>query len=66
MRAIYDNENNAKGYGYNAWSAFNAVGEYLDHYRDANSYERAIASMDTNSWVSRAKLKAQDYLLSAH
>lgn len=66
VRAIYDNENNAKGYGYNAWSAFNAVGEYLDHYRDANPYERAIASMDTNSWVSRAKLKAQDYLLSVH
>ena len=64
VRAIYDNENNAKGYGYNGWSAFNAIGEYLDHYRDANAYERAIASMDTNSWVSRSKLKAQEYLLS--
>lgn len=64
VRAIYDNENNAKNYGYNAWSLVNAVGEYLDHYRDASPRDRAIASMDNNSWVSRTKLRAQEYLLS--
>jgi phage/plasmid-like protein (TIGR03299 family) len=65
VRAIYNNDNNAKNYGYNGWSLVNAVGEYLDHYRDASVNDRAIASMDSNSWVTRAKLKAQDYLLSA-
>lgn len=65
VRAIYENENNAKGYGYNGWSLVNAVGEYLDHYREATAKERAIASMDSNSWVTRAKLKTQDYLLSS-
>lgn len=65
VRAVYDNDNNAKGYGYNGWSLVNAIGEYLDHYRDATVNERALASMDNNSWVTRAKLRAQDYLLSA-
>lgn len=64
VKAIYDNDNNAKNYGYNAWSLVNAVGEYLDHYRDASPRDRAIASMDNNSWVSRTKLRAQEYLLS--
>lgn len=65
VRAVYDNDNNAKGYGYNGWSLVNAVGEYLDHYRDATVTERALASMDNNSWVTRSKLKAQDFLLSS-
>lgn len=65
VRAVYDNENNAKNYGYNGWSLVNAIGEYLDHYRDATRNERALASMDNNSWVSRAKLNAQAYLLSS-
>jgi hypothetical protein len=65
VKAIYNNENNAKNYGYNGWSMVNAIGEYLDHYRGASVHDRAVASMDSNSWVTRAKLKAQDYLLSA-
>jgi len=65
VRAVYDNDNNAKGYGYNGWSLVNAVGEYLDHYRDATVTERALASMDNNSWVTRSKIKAQDFLLSS-
>lgn len=64
IRAVYENDNNAKNYGHNAWSLSNAIGEYLDHYREATMTERALASMSANSWVSRAKLKAQEYLLS--
>lgn len=64
VKAVYLNENNAKNYGANGWSTVNAIGEYLDHYREAAVRERAIASMDSNSWVTRAKLRAQDYLLS--
>lgn len=64
VRALYENERNAGGYGYNAWSAYNAVVEYLDHYREAAPEERAIASMTTHSLVTQKKLKAQDFLLS--
>lgn len=64
VRGIYENDNNAKNYGHNAWSAYNAIGEYLDHYRDATRTERAIASMSSNSWVTRTKISVQDFLLS--
>lgn len=64
VRGIFENDKNAGGYGYNAWSAYNAVIEYLDHYRDAKPNDRAIASMDNNSWVTTKKLKAHDFLLS--
>lgn len=64
VRGIYVNERNAGGYGYNGWSAYNAVVEYLDHYRDAKVDDRANASMDNNSWVSRKKIDAQNIILS--
>jgi phage/plasmid-like protein (TIGR03299 family) len=64
VRGLYVNDKNAGGYGFNAWSAYNAVVEYLDHYRDAKPEDRAISSMDINSWVSRKKLDAQKLVLS--
>lgn len=64
IRALYENERNAGGYGYNAWSAYNALVEYLDHYREVDASERAIASMTTHSLVTQKKIKAQDFLLS--
>ena len=64
VRGLYINDKNAGGYGFNGWSAYNAVGEYLDHYRDARPEERAIASMDSNSWVSRKKAEAQSIILA--
>jgi phage/plasmid-like protein (TIGR03299 family) len=64
VRGIYENNNNAAKYGHNGWSTYNAIGEYLDHYREATLTERAMASMNSNSWVSRTKLNVQDYLLS--
>ena len=64
IRAIYDNEKNAGGFGYNGWSLYNAVGEYLDHHREAEIDERAIASLDDNSWVTRTKLDTQRAILS--
>lgn len=64
VKGVYENKNNAGSYGYNGWTAFNAVGEYLDHYRDATRTERALASMDSNSWVTNKKLTAQEFLLS--
>jgi phage/plasmid-like protein (TIGR03299 family) len=64
VRALYENDRNAGGYGQNAWSAYNAVVEYLDHYRDATPSDRAIASMTTHSMVTQKKMKAQEFLLS--
>jgi len=64
IRRLFTSDKNAGGYGYNAWSAYNSVVEYLDHTRDAESKDRAIASMSHNSWVSSKKARAEDYLLS--
>lgn len=64
VRSLYVNDRNAGGYGFNGWSAYNAIGEYLDHYRDAKPTERAIASMDNNSWVTRKKSEAQSIILA--
>lgn len=64
VRGLYTNSKNAGGFGFNGWSAYNAIGEYLDHYRDARPEERAIASMDYNSWVTRKKEETQSLILS--
>lgn len=64
VRAIYGNERNAGGYGYNGWSLINAITEYLDHGRDADEIDRALASIDENSWVTRTKVLAHETLLS--
>ena len=64
IRALYQTERNSAGFGDNGWSAYNAVVEYLDHYRDGGVTERAIASMDANSSVTHKKIKAQEVILS--
>ena len=64
VRGIYGNERNAKNYGYNGWSMYNSVVEYLDHWRKGTPQERAMASMDDNSWVTRTKLLTQNAVLS--
>lgn len=64
IRAIYESDKNAGGFGYNGWSVYNAIGEYLDHHRDADVKDRAMASLDDNSWVTRTKLDAQNAVLS--
>ncbi len=64
IRRLYTSSKNAAGYGYNGWSAYNAVVEYFDHTRDAEPKDRALASMTHNSWVSGKKQAAEEYLLS--
>lgn len=64
IRAVYANERNAKFCGDNGWAAWNAVVEYLDHYRPGSADERALTSMDDTSWVSKRKFAAQDAVLS--
>ena len=64
VKGLYVNSNNAGGYGNNGWSMLNAVGEYLDHYRDGNAIDRANASMDSYSWVTKMKKQSESYILS--
>ena len=64
IRGLYVNEKNAGGYGNNGWSAYNAVVEYLDHYRPGTPEERAATTMDDTSWVVKAKLATQQAVLA--
>lgn len=64
VRALYENDRNAGGYGYTGWSAYNTIAEYLDHYREADPNERALASMSTTSQVTQKKHLAQEVILS--
>jgi len=64
VRGIYGNDRNAGGFGENGWSLYNSVVEYLDHFRDGKPDERALTSMDDNSWVTKTKLTAQAAVLA--
>jgi len=64
IRALYISEKNAGGYGANGWALYNTVVEYFDHYRDAKPTERAISSMDPNSWVTKKKHETQSAILA--
>ena len=64
VKSLYNNSNNAGGYGYNGWALYNAIVEYLDHFRGTTEDERAIASMDESSIVTQKKLLAQVAVLS--
>ena len=64
VRGIYGNDRNAGGFGENGWSIYNSVVEYLDHFRDGKPDERALTSMDDNSWVTKTKLTAQAAVLA--
>jgi phage/plasmid-like protein (TIGR03299 family) len=64
IRALYANQRNAGGYGFNGWSVYNAVIEFLDHHRKGDANDRALATIDENSWVTRAKLTTQKAVMS--
>lgn len=64
VRSVFVNDRNAGGFGYNGWTLYNAVVEYLDHAREADPADKASASMDENSWVTRSKLTAHKAVLS--
>ena len=62
--ALYENSRNAGRVGSNGWALFNSVVEYLDHYRETTPDERAAASMDDNSVVTRKKIETQGLVLA--
>lgn len=64
VKHIYTNEKNLGAVGNNGWAAWNAVVEFLDHHREGTPEERALTSMDDNSWVTKRKLNAQQAVLA--
>jgi phage/plasmid-like protein (TIGR03299 family) len=64
IRSIYESEKNAGGFGHNGWSMYSAVGEYLDHHREADTKMRAMASLDDTSWVTRKKTETEAAILA--
>lgn len=64
VRSIYNNEKNVKAVGANGWAAYNAVVEYLDHFRPGTPEERALTILDDTSWVVKTKITAQQAVLS--
>jgi phage/plasmid-like protein (TIGR03299 family) len=63
VRALYSSQKNAGGFGYNGWSMYNSIVEYLDHHRKGDASDRALATIEENSWVNKAKVTAQHAVL---
>lgn len=64
IRALFANDRNAGGFGFNGWSIYNSVVEFLDHHRKGDADDRALATIDENSWVTRSKVTAQKAVMS--
>jgi len=64
IRSLYTNERNGKNYGFNGWSIYNSIVEYLDHYQDGDKTIIASSIMDDHSKITRKKLDAQRAVLS--
>lgn len=64
VKALYGNDKNIGKVGANGWAAYNAVVEYLDHYRPGTVAERAMTVMDDTSWVVKTKLATQQAVLA--
>lgn len=63
IRSLYASQKNAGGYGFNGWSMYNSIVEYLDHHRKGDASDRALATIEENSWVNKAKITAQHAVL---
>lgn len=64
VRSIYLNEKNAGQYGFNGWSLYNAIVEYVDFYRSSDPLAGAIAAMDENSSATQKKILAHRAVVS--
>lgn len=64
IRNIYLNDRNAGKYGFNGWSLYNAIVEYVDFYRASDPVAGAIAAMDENSSGTQKKILAHRAVVS--
>lgn len=65
IRELFENENNAGGFGKSGWTMFNAVVEYLDHGRPGTPQNRALASMTPGTIVDQKKTTVAKRILAA-
>lgn len=61
---LFAKETGPRDFAPTGWAAFNAIGEYLDHYRSDDPTANALTSIDPDSWVNKAKVKAQAAILA--
>lgn len=64
IRTLFASPKNSGGYGANGWSAWNAIVEYVDHYKGGSPQKRDEAAMDDTSLATRLKAKAQEAVLT--
>jgi phage/plasmid-like protein (TIGR03299 family) len=64
VRNIYLNDRNAGKFGFNGWSLYNAIVEYIDFYRLTDPIAGAIAAMDENSSSTQKKILAHRAVVS--
>ncbi len=62
VTTFYKNER--EQVGHNAWAAYNAVTEYLDHGRGTTADKRAIATISPTGHVNKRKVAAAQILLA--
>ena len=64
IRSLYVNDKNAGKFGFNGWSLYNAIVEYLDHYKYSDPSVGAMATMDENSSNTQKKITAHKAVVS--
>lgn len=64
VRGLYVNDKNAGKFGFNGWSLYNAIVEYLDHYKYSDPTIGAMAAMDENSTNTQKKIAAHKAVVS--
>lgn len=68
VRGLYAGPTNSANYGENGWTMYNAIVEYLDHYRKGVSHEdrqTSIMEPRDNSWVNTQKIRAAELVLAS-
>lgn len=64
IRGLYVNDKNAGKFGFNGWSLYNAIVEYLDHYKYSDPNVGAMAAMDETSTNTQKKITAHKAVVS--
>ena len=64
IRGLYVNDKNAGKFGFNGWSLYNAIVEYLVHYKYEDPAVGAMAAMDESSVNTQKKIAAHKAVVS--
>jgi phage/plasmid-like protein (TIGR03299 family) len=64
-RQLFENDTNAGAFGRSGWTQYNAIAQYLDHFRKVRDpLDRPVATITPGSWVEKRKLVAQQAILA--